>query len=329
MAAPRTERLLNLVICLLASRRYVTKEQIRQVVPQYADCATDEAFERMFERDKDDLREMGIPLETGSNDVLFDDEVGYRIPKDAYALPEISFDAEEVAVLGLAARMWQHATLAGATSRALRKLESVGVEIDVDALSVVEPRVDAAEAAFGPLWRAVHDRRRTTFTYSRGGGSPAERHLEPWGLVSWHGRWYVVGHDLDREDTRCFRLSRIHDDVKLVGPQDSFTVPEGIDITESVEMLAQPAPTREAHVRIRPGSAVPLRRRGTVLAVHDDGGDGSDKDNWTHVTIGFDDVEQLAAEICGYGPRVVVDEPDDLRDAVVRRVRSVLEAVSA
>ena len=130
----------------------------------------------------------------------------------------------------------------------------------------------------------------------------------------------VVANDLDRDDTRCFRLSRIHDDVKLVGPQDSFTVPEGIDITESVEMLAQPAPSRAAHLRIRPGSAVPLRRRGTVL------NDGAD---WTHVGIGFDDVEQLAAEICGYGPRVVVDEPDDLRDAVVRRVRSVLEAVSA
>ena len=74
MAAPRTERLLNLVICLLASRRYVTKEQIRVAVPQYTDCASDEAFERMFERDKDDLREMGIPLETGSNEILFDDE---------------------------------------------------------------------------------------------------------------------------------------------------------------------------------------------------------------------------------------------------------------
>ena len=78
MAVSRTERLLNLVICLLAATRYVSKEQIRQAVPQYAQCATDEAFERMFERDKDDLREMGIPLETGSNDVFFDDEIGYR-----------------------------------------------------------------------------------------------------------------------------------------------------------------------------------------------------------------------------------------------------------
>ena len=124
MAAPRTERLLNLVICLLAATRYVSKEQVRRAVPQYGECATTEAFERMFERDKDDLRDMGIPLETGSNDSFFDDELGYRIPKDAYALPEITFDSEELAVLGLAARTWQHAALSGAAAQAIRKLEA-------------------------------------------------------------------------------------------------------------------------------------------------------------------------------------------------------------
>jgi HlyD family secretion protein len=113
MPVQRTERLLNLVISLLAATRFVSKEQIRAAVPQYADSVSEEAFERMFERDKDDLREMGIPLETGSNDPYFDDEIGYRIPKDAYALPEVTFDSEELAVLGLAARAWQQATLAG------------------------------------------------------------------------------------------------------------------------------------------------------------------------------------------------------------------------
>ena len=130
MSTQRTERLLNLVICLLAARRYVSKEQIRSVVPQYNDSGSVEAFERMFERDKDDLREMGIPLETGSNDILFDDEIGYRIPRDAYALPEVSFDSQELAVLGLAARAWQQATLADAAARAVQKLEAAGIDVD-------------------------------------------------------------------------------------------------------------------------------------------------------------------------------------------------------
>lgn len=319
MAAPRTERLLNLVICLLASRRYVTKEQIRTAVPQYTDCASDEAFERMFERDKDDLREMGIPLETGSNEILFDDEVGYRIPKDAYALPEITFDSDELAVLGLATRIWQHATLAGAASTAIRKLEAAGLDVDPEALSAVEPRIDAAEPAFGPLWRAVHDRRAVSFTYVRGSSEPAERSLHPWGLVSWHGRWYVVGHDLDRDDTRVFRLSRIRGEVAVGPTPGAFTVPDDVDVTESVQMLAQPSPVRTARLRIRRGSALPLRRRGTVT---------SEDTDWATLELGFDDVEQLAAEVCGLGAAAVVEEPSDLREAVLRRLRTVAETVA-
>ncbi len=320
MAAPRTERLLNLVICLLASRRYVTKEQIRVAVPQYTDCASDEAFERMFERDKDDLRDMGIPLETGSNDILFDDELGYRIPKDAYALPEITFDADELAVLGLATRIWQHATLAGAASTAIRKLEAAGLDVDPEALSAVEPRIDAAEPAFGPLWRAVHDRRAVEFTYRRGSSSPTARHLHPWGLVSWHGRWYVVGHDLDRDDTRVFRLSRIHGEVALGSTPNAFTVPDDVDVTASVQMLARPAAERTATIRVRPGSALPLRRRGRVVA---------EDDAWATLEVGFDDAEQLAAEVCGLGSSAVVDDPPDLRDAVVRRLRSTAEVIAS
>src|SRR5215210_9207301 len=128
MSAQKTERLLNLVICLLATRQFVSKDQIRAAVPQYAECRTDEAFERMFERDKEEVREMGIPLETGSNDAWFEDEVGYRVDRAAYALPETSFEPDELAVLGLASRVWQQATLAGPASRALIKLKAAGVE---------------------------------------------------------------------------------------------------------------------------------------------------------------------------------------------------------
>ena len=122
MASQRTERLLNLVIALVATRRWLTKEQIRHAVPQYADCESAEAFDRMFERDKEDLRELGVPLVTGSYDPLFDDEQGYRIDRDSYALPGIEFTAHELAVLGLASRVWQQASLAGPAARAMTKL---------------------------------------------------------------------------------------------------------------------------------------------------------------------------------------------------------------
>ena len=118
MSAHKTERLLNLVICLLSTRQFLAKEQIRTAVPQYAECPSDEAFDRMFERDKEELRDMGVPLETGGNDAWFDDEVGYRVDRAAYALPEVSFTPDELAVLGLASRVWQQASLAAPASRA-------------------------------------------------------------------------------------------------------------------------------------------------------------------------------------------------------------------
>jgi len=100
MSARKTERLLNLVICLLATRRYLSADQIRRTVAGYEDLG-DEAFKRKFERDKEDLRDLGIPLETGS-DSPFDDEPGYRIRRDDYSLPDIEFEPAELAVLGVA-----------------------------------------------------------------------------------------------------------------------------------------------------------------------------------------------------------------------------------
>src|SRR5215218_7764978 len=130
MSAQKTERLLNLVICLLSTRQFLAKEQIRSSVPQYAECPSDEAFDRMFERDKEELRDMGVPLETGGNDAWFDDEVGYRVDRAAYALPEVSFSPDELAVLGLASRVWQQASLAAPASRALAKLTALGAPPD-------------------------------------------------------------------------------------------------------------------------------------------------------------------------------------------------------
>jgi len=179
---------------------------IRAAVPGYPD--TFDAFKRMFERDKDELRELGIPLETGTNSP--DDEVGYRISRQAYMLPEIRLEPDEAAVLGLAARVWHRAELAGAAAGALLKLRAAGIDAEETTQPGIEPRLRTGEASFGALWEAVRDGRPVTFAYRAAGRSgPAHRRLEPWGVVNRHGRWYVAGHDLDRAGVRVFRLSRI------------------------------------------------------------------------------------------------------------------------
>ncbi|HEY9379142.1 MAG TPA: WYL domain-containing protein, partial [Jiangellaceae bacterium] len=252
---------MNLVICLLVSRGYVPKSKIRQVVGGYGE-QSDEAFERMFERDKEELRELGIPIETGSNDPVGDEEPGYNIRRQEFELPEIHLEPDEAAVLGLAARVWQHASLAEATSRAVLKLRAAGVETDTASLAAVEPRVAVEEPAFWPLWEAVRDWRPVTFLHRRGpGAEPMRRLLQPWSVLSWHGRWYVVGYDVDRSAPRLFRLSRIVGEVTTAGPSGSYSVPSPAEIRDAAGLLTPQPETGIARIRIRRGSGYGLRRR--------------------------------------------------------------------
>ncbi|WP_262401517.1 helix-turn-helix transcriptional regulator [Actinomadura sp. CNU-125] len=255
MSRRKTERLLNLVVCLLATRRYLTAEQIRRAVPGYPD--SDEAFKRMFERDKEELRELGIPLEVGSDlQGGGGEEIGYRIPPQDYELPDVHLTPDEAAVLGLAARVWQRASLAEAASGALLKLRAAGVETDASAAVGIEPRVDTGEPAFPALWEAVRDRRPVAFDYRAiGRTSVTRRHLEPWGVVSRRGRWYVVGFDRDRDEERVFRLSRIDGEVAADGPAGAVTVPDGVDVRRIAFDRSEPVTEpRPATVRLRAGA---------------------------------------------------------------------------
>src|SRR3978361_888460 len=107
---------MNLTICLLVARTNLTKDRIRQAVEGYHGL-TDEAFDRMFDRDKEELRVLGVPIEVAPIARGFDDEVGYRIHRDKFELPEITLEADEAAVIGLAARVWQHTKRASGDAR--------------------------------------------------------------------------------------------------------------------------------------------------------------------------------------------------------------------
>jgi proteasome accessory factor B len=321
MSARKTERLLNLVICLLAARQYVPKDRIRTTVAGYQECRTDEAFERMFERDKDELRDMGIPLETGSNSAWFDDEPGYRIPPGSYALPEIRLEPDEAAVLGLAARIWQQATLARAASDALLKLQAAGVRTADVSLAGIEPRVSASEPAFEPLWQAVRDRAPVAFDYrAASSGQLRRRHVEPWGIVSWHGHWYLVGHDRDRDATRVFRLDRVTGAVTRCGAGGDVEIPAGVDLRAHVVRSVGPgAPgspgEHTARVRVRAGTGFPLRRRASAT---EPAGEG-----WDLLELPYRGSDELGELLAGFGENVVALEPAEVRQAVLRRLAAV------
>ena len=319
MSRTRTERLVNLVICLLSTRRFLTAAQIAATVPGYEHDPDDprdhEAFQRKFERDKAELRELGVPLETGTASV-FDTEPGYRIAHREYALPDILLSPDEAAAVGIAARLWQHAGLAAAASSGLAKLRAAGVDVDPHATLGVEPVV-TVDPAFGPLTSAARDRRAVTFTYRAPEvDDPATRRLEPWGVVCWQGRWYVVGHDRDRGATRCFRLSRIVGPVRASGPARAFAPPRDVDLISHVAQRFGPvAHTGRAFVTVRPGRAAGLRRWAVDVVP------GPDSDR---LTVPYADVERLAGTLVGYGADVRVEGPPELRETVIQQLKEVV-----
>lgn len=319
MSSRRTERLVNLVLCLLSTRQYLTASRIRGAVPGYepddGTAKSDEAFKRMFERDKAELRELGIPLETGRNSV-FDTEDGYRIARRDYELPEIELTPDEAAAVGLAARLWHSAGMAQAARGALLKLRAAGMDVDTSTAVAVEPRVDATDEAFEPCLEAVRTRRVLTFPYRTSQGTCVEqRTVQPWGVISWRGRWYLVGHDNVRQAVRCFRLSRIAGPVRLVGPPNAVTVPEGVNLVEIVAGSHAPQRHGVARIRVRRGCAAGLRRWATVLATDDD---------YDTIEVAYHDPEYLAERVVGHGADAVVLDPPEVRDLVIRRLRQLL-----
>ncbi len=295
----RLERLLNLIIALRASPRPMSAEAIRSRVAGYGD-RPDEAFRRMLERDKADLRALGVPIETVPVD-RWRDRHGYRIDPARYDLPPLDLDADELAALALAA---QAAGLGDDARRGLRKLT---VDAGPSATRPADPpvRVPLSEPRLLALEAARARREPVAFAYRPPGRGASVRTVDPWGLVHRSGRWYLVGRDHDRAERRAFRLDRVEGEVDVVGAPGSFTpaevaiddvVPDGGGVTAEVAAEAELAwrVARRAEAAGVPGSA------GRTL-----------------FRVRSRSAEELVGWVVGLGPGVELLGPPALRAAVV------------
>ncbi|WIB75948.1 WYL domain-containing protein [Curtobacterium sp. MCPF17_002] len=326
---PAEERLFSLVLALLSTESGLTKSEILANVQGYrqrfSTGGDNASLERQFERDKDDVRELGIPLETietpgaaGNNQTL-----RYRIPKGEYDLPDdVRFTPDESALLSLAAMAWREGALSADSRRGLLKVRSAGSEDDdgegagggAGAIGAYAPRLRARDVAFEPLRSALDRGAAVRFDYITPGQHDARRReVAPVALVQHGGRWMLAAHEFSTGGTKNYLLSRI------VGPVAQYEVgqhpaPAGAGERALAE-LDRIWAARTARIRVAPGSDAErrlARRRDTetdeagVLVLH-------------HV-----DPQILAEELAAFGPEVQVLEPADLRDRVTARLRALV-----
>lgn len=313
------ERLVNLVALLLESRRPLTFEQIREKLAEAYEHEDVASAKRMFERDKDVLRDIGVPIEVVPVDA-WDTEQGYTIAKDRYYLPEISFTPEEISALAVAARAGGDAS----AEDAVRKLLS-GVERGFLAGltgSGLGSSAGAQDPRLPPAAEAVAAGSRLRFSYRTARGEVSERTVDAYGLVVRGGHWYLVGRDLGRGEIRSFRLSRVASDPVVEG--EGTPPPEGFRAAEHVQAgpWGPGEPRTVAIVALSPDVAwwaangVQGARPGRT---RDDG--------WTEISVPFQPGESLAGWILSFGPDAEVLEPPELRDEVVRRLEETLASL--
>lgn len=316
------DRLFHLILALMATSQGLTKDQILTTVRGYREDTeagmARESIERRFERDKDALRELGIPLEAlippeedGNNKSTL-----YRIPKGDYDLPEdVVFSSRDVALLNLAAAVWREGSLSRDAKTAQIKLASLGALVDETLLGFA-PILSTREPALATLREAIDKSIQVSFAYLKpGDASAATRTISPWALVNHEGRWHVMGHDSSSNQERTFLLRRIVSTVTPLASTPAIPGPEGI-ADRALDELRELYEKNTASLQVKPGTdaASALRARaGTqsrdeLLVVH------------------FTDTDVFAHELASWGSDVVVLDPPELRDQVIAHLEALVRA---
>jgi proteasome accessory factor B len=306
------DRLFHLILALMATRQGLTKEHILSTVRGYREDTESgmarESLERRFERDKDALRELGIPLEAtippeddGNNKNTL-----YRIPKGDYDLPDgVEFNGRDIALLNLAATLWREGTLSKEANIATRKLQSFGVSIDEPLLGFA-PLISTRDPALNALQDALERQVQVEFEYLKPGEARAStRRVSPLALINHEGRWHLYSHETSSNQTKTFLLRRIVSTVTLL-EESATSAPETVT-QEALADLRELYDRQVATLSVTPDSdawSALSQRVGTqvdagVLSVH------------------YTDADIFASELTSYGDDVLVVGPPDLRERVI------------
>lgn len=304
MSAQKTERLINLTLALLATKRHLTKSEIFKAVAGYS--GSPETMERMFERDKDELRSLGIEIEVKGIDPLFEDEQGYLIRSETFQLSENEFTKEELLYLTMAANLWHDSALGSDSKAALLKIQSLSGPIESDAVNTPAVRDSESAALLSSVFEALDTEQLIKFGYKG-----KERTAQPFGLYTRDGFWYLVAREED--EVKSFKLLRIEGKIVKEGKTGSFKKPPEFDL---IKFLSNSRSEQEiqAQVYVRKEQAHVLRSKYSAKEINEE---------WDLMSIPYIYEQEIIETILWYGTNIIVDSPASLRSEVISRLKVI------
>ena len=305
MSSQKTERLINLTLALLASKRYLSKAEILRNIPGYE--GSPETKERMFERDKDDLRSLGIQIDVNNFDPLFEDEQGYLIKSDSFQFAENEFTKEELLLLTMAANLWHDSAVETDSQNALLKIQSLSGPVENDMTTTPTLRITEDWQLLVSIFTAVQNKQILEFNY-RG----KKRQVNPYGLYSSNGFWYLIAFEINV--IKSFKLVRIEGEVDLIGEKDAFEKPDNFNVgnflkeeSNSVSLVSK--------LQVRKGAALSLRNKFTVKDLDSE---------WDLMDIPYTNEQELLEMVLWHGTDLKLIEPAALRQLLVANLESYL-----
>ena len=305
MSSQKTERLINLTLALLASKRYLSKAEILRNIPGYE--GSPETKERMFERDKDDLRSLGIQIDVNNSDPLFEDEQGYLIKSESFQFAENEFTKEELLLLTMAANLWHDSAVEMDSQNALLKIQSLSGPVENDMTTTPTLRITEDWQLLVSIFTAVQNKQILEFSY-RG----KKRQVNPYGLYSSNGFWYLIAFEINV--IKSFKLVRIEGEVDLIGEKDAFEKPDNFNVgnflkeeSNSVSLVSK--------LQVRKGAALSLRNKFTVKDLDSE---------WDLMDIPYTNEQELLEMVLWHCTDLKLIEPAALRQLLVANLKSCL-----
>ena len=306
----KSERLVNLVIALLATKRYLTKSEIFRTIEGYE--GSSESMERMFERDKDELRALGIEIEVSALDPLFDDEIGYRIRFENYVMDHSGFTTNEIAYMSLAAQVWKEEALSEMAQHAMRKFAGLASPIDISEIPAIAPVLINAPKFLNEIIDCISKRTTIEFVYLDSEMKTQSRQVNVYSYFSFKGNWYFSGLDLRKMEIRTFKCDRIVGDVSVSKDSKTYEIPEEyISSTESEENAYE----LTAQLLVRKGRGSQLRNRASKIVTAED---------FDAVDVPYSSENELLSLVLWHLDDVQVLAPSVLRDSVIKSLKNVV-----